>query len=515
MEVFKPYEGNEPYLFVSYAHANDAEVLEIISDMHRRGYRIWYDEGIEVGSEWQECIASHLAGAHLVIAFISNAYMRSDNCRREMHYALSKRIKTICVFLESTEMSPGMEMQIGNIFALMKYSMTEEYFYDRLYSAPLLNSESVASAITEEKPERQKPPKKQKPQPPKPTAGTAAKKKRRKIRLIVASCLFVLVFAAALTLGIIAYSTGFLERKLIQREIGQVEELPGDTLTQFESPLLEQAAREFTGIEQGEIHVSDLGGLTRLYVVGGRFWFEDPGMEIMASSTYDEALASGTVDTLSDLAYFTGLETLWLINQPLNSLESMPTGNIEYLDISGCKVVSLQGIGRLPMLRELTTDGCPVRELGDIDHCLKLNKISLIDSYVSDFTVMKPLTKLKEFSVSNCALDELGTVLSISALDKVGFYDCDLRGRFFKAFDRERSISSLTLVNCRLDATNNLDDFTGLDTLYLINSGADLDWSLLGTLPSLDKIYLDKSMEAGILPVLEETKIEINTITID
>lgn len=513
MEVFKPYEGNEPYIFVSYAHANDTDVLGVISDMHHRGYRIWYDEGIEVGSEWQECIASHLAGAHLMIAFISNAYMRSDNCRREMHYALSKRIKTICVFLESTEMSPGMEMQIGNIFALMKYSMTEEYFYDRLYSAPLLNSESFASNEAEEKkPEKQKRPKKQKPQPPKPTAGTLAKKKGRKIRLIVASCLFVLVFAAALTLGIIAYSTGFLERKLIQREIGQVEELPGDILAQFESPILEQAAREFTGIEQGEIYVSDLGGLTRLYVIGGRYWFEDPSEKLLYSSVYDEALAAGTVDTLSDLAYFTGLETLWLINQPLSSLESLPAGNIEYLNIRGCKVVSLQGIGRLPMLRELTTDGCPVRELGDIDHCLKLNKVSLIDSYISDFTVMKPLTKLKEFSVSNCALDELGTVLSISALDKVGFYDCDLRGRFFKAFDRERSISSLALENCRLDSTNNLDDFTSLDTLYLINSGADLDWSLLGTLPSLNKVYLDKSMETGILPVLEGTKVEINTI---
>ena len=75
-EYFKPYEGDKPYIFISYAHADDDAVLPIVSDMHRRGYNIWYDEGIEVGSEWQECIASHLADAHLVVAFISNAYMR-------------------------------------------------------------------------------------------------------------------------------------------------------------------------------------------------------------------------------------------------------------------------------------------------------------------------------------------------------------------------------------------------------------------------------------------------------
>ena len=53
-EYFKPYEGDKPYIFISYAHADDDAVLPIVSDMHRRGYNIWYDEGIEVGSEWQE-----------------------------------------------------------------------------------------------------------------------------------------------------------------------------------------------------------------------------------------------------------------------------------------------------------------------------------------------------------------------------------------------------------------------------------------------------------------------------
>ena len=143
MNYFNPYEGTEPYIFVSYAHSDSKAVMEVLSDMHARGYRIWYDEGIEVGSEWPECIAQHLRDAHLVLAFISGSYMKSDNCRREMHYALMKRIKVINIFLESTEMTPGMEMQIGNIFALMKYCMPEALFYEKLYSAPLLDRKSV------------------------------------------------------------------------------------------------------------------------------------------------------------------------------------------------------------------------------------------------------------------------------------------------------------------------------------------------------------------------------------
>ena len=122
------YEGNQPYIFISYAHANSPAVLQVLEELSERGYRIWYDSGIEVGSEWPEYIAGHLAGASLMIAFLSNAYMRSDNCRKEMHYALTKKVPVINIFLEETSMTPGMEMQIGNLFALMKYSMPEERF---------------------------------------------------------------------------------------------------------------------------------------------------------------------------------------------------------------------------------------------------------------------------------------------------------------------------------------------------------------------------------------------------
>ena len=43
IENFKPYEGAEPYIFISYAHADSDEVLPVVEDLYRRGYNIWYD----------------------------------------------------------------------------------------------------------------------------------------------------------------------------------------------------------------------------------------------------------------------------------------------------------------------------------------------------------------------------------------------------------------------------------------------------------------------------------------
>ena len=109
----KPYKGDSPYLFVSYCHKDRRFVLPIIETLARDGYRIWYDEGISPGSEWNEVIADHMSRCSLCVAFISENAVASHNCRREINYALLKKKPLLSVFLEETILTPGLELQLS------------------------------------------------------------------------------------------------------------------------------------------------------------------------------------------------------------------------------------------------------------------------------------------------------------------------------------------------------------------------------------------------------------------
>ena len=120
MSFPKAYEGNEPYIFVSYAHGDSQQVLLIISALQDRGFRIWYDAGIELGTEWPEYIAQHLNDCSCFVAFMSRHAAESHNCRREINFAIKLRKEPLVIYLDEAELSLGMQMQLDSLQALYR-----------------------------------------------------------------------------------------------------------------------------------------------------------------------------------------------------------------------------------------------------------------------------------------------------------------------------------------------------------------------------------------------------------
>lgn len=135
--MIKPYEGPGKYIFISYAHADREDTFVYLKEMQKNGYRIWFDEGIKTGADWAEIIAAHIADCSLFIIFISENCVRSNNCRKELTFALSLKKPVFFVQTETCSLTPGMAMQLSDVQGILKFNYpSPDVFYSKFFNCP-------------------------------------------------------------------------------------------------------------------------------------------------------------------------------------------------------------------------------------------------------------------------------------------------------------------------------------------------------------------------------------------
>ena len=131
---FEAYEGNEPFIFISYAHKDAEVVYDEISVLHQAGYRVWYDEGIEASNEWPEEIANAVIGCSVFLAFISPRSTGSVNCRNEINLALNENKPFLAIHIEESSLPPGLRLRMGDLQAILRYKLTRELYIKKIHS---------------------------------------------------------------------------------------------------------------------------------------------------------------------------------------------------------------------------------------------------------------------------------------------------------------------------------------------------------------------------------------------
>ena len=116
-----PYQGTEPYLFLSYSHRNADAAAEAIRYLKSAGFRVWYDEGVIPATEWDENIAQAIENCDYLIALISEAYLSSSNCLDELNYARDRNIPLLLIYLEDVALPSGLAMRLGRLLAIHRY----------------------------------------------------------------------------------------------------------------------------------------------------------------------------------------------------------------------------------------------------------------------------------------------------------------------------------------------------------------------------------------------------------
>ena len=120
---FPAYKGDEPYVFVSYSHTDSSTVFPELVWLNQTGFNIWYDEGIEAGTKWREEIAQAIKKASLFLYFVTPESAQSENCNREVNFAVDEQIPMIAVHLKSTDLPDGLRLTMSDRQAILKHEI--------------------------------------------------------------------------------------------------------------------------------------------------------------------------------------------------------------------------------------------------------------------------------------------------------------------------------------------------------------------------------------------------------
>ena len=142
---FKAYEGDEPFIFVSYSHTDKLQVYPIIDYLNKKGIHIWYDEGIPISENWKKSIVENLERCKAFLLFITPHILDSDYVRKEISFASKRNKAFFGVYLKETELPSELEFDIADIQSMKKYIMSDSEFYPKLREViyPALHEQDI------------------------------------------------------------------------------------------------------------------------------------------------------------------------------------------------------------------------------------------------------------------------------------------------------------------------------------------------------------------------------------
>ena len=113
---FAAYEGDEPYLFISYSHVDTDSVYRIMNRLDREKFRIWFDDTMEVGEDFRDELKVKIEKCAAFILFVSKASMDSKYCGMEIITAYKNNKKIYPIYLEEeVEIPSALKLMLENL----------------------------------------------------------------------------------------------------------------------------------------------------------------------------------------------------------------------------------------------------------------------------------------------------------------------------------------------------------------------------------------------------------------
>lgn len=127
---FQAYDGDEPYIFICYKHADSELVYPMIKKFNDAGFNIWYDDGLQFGSNYADLICDKIEGSSLFViclteTVIDNAHKQGEFMRHELSFAVDE-VPIFPIFLDNVKLKSTYKLYLQGLHSIFKHEFESE-----------------------------------------------------------------------------------------------------------------------------------------------------------------------------------------------------------------------------------------------------------------------------------------------------------------------------------------------------------------------------------------------------
>lgn len=252
------------------------------------------------------------------------------------------------------------------------------------------------------------------------------------------------VILAAVLIVCAAVYAGVFSKKTPESGSPVTASMPEDHVMVFEDPMLELEMRGITGIERGEIMLSDVWELREL------------------------SLSSCGIKDIS----------------ALRELK-----NLEYLDLTANRITDISPLSGLEGLKELRLEGNEISDARPLSGLTKLIRLDIGKNRVDSPAFLENLGNLRELAAGNNPLSEKDIQAALKGRSLTSLNLCGLALTDCKWIGEMSGLTALYLSDNRISDITPLANLNELTALYLENNGIS-DISALSGLSKLEELDL-------------------------
>jgi uncharacterized protein YjdB len=162
----------------------------------------------------------------------------------------------------------------------------------------------------------------------------------------------------------------------------------------FEDKNLEQAIREQINKPTGDIHRSDVEGITSLPTLSGK-----------------------TIKDITGIENLTNLQHLNLDNNQISNISALKgLTNLQYLSLNGNQISDISALKGLTNLQYLSLNGNQISDISALNGLTNLTSLFLNSNQISDISALKGLTSLQYLFLSNNQINDISVLKGLTNL---------------------------------------------------------------------------------------------------